>query len=828
MGCSASKVDDHHLVVLCRERKDLIRNAADLRFALSSSHASYFHALDSTGSALYRFLQEEFTALSTPSSSSVAPSSPVLTIPSSEGKPQKSKTASATISSGTVGGGGTSSSASSLTHSFSLEDSNLHIASDSDTEEIPGEGFGKEPSPQSSPVNRSPYYYSMWQSSTIPTTVYETPYRGYGQATDYGVQEGYADDPSSYYFPGNPMPPSAPPQPPPTPPPPQPSPWDFLNPFEFSEQIYSSRRYGSAPSSPNSSDVREREGIPDLEEETESESMRELTREKRMRARNSRKKVPRSGGSKSVRMREKNVAGLEEKGSISSSDGSFVRSIIDNGSFRGSVDSSVSKSSERVSRTVTEEDERKKEVSFGLETSLPTAKSGPNLETGLSAQDRRSVAEVAKEIKEQFRLAAISGNEVSAMLEVGLPYYRTGNGVHRVISSRISDALCMLTYSCASFKQAHNSTSHSLRFAKAWYGDSGNGMDTGSGNLSSTLEKLSVWENKLYKEVKDEEKLRIVYEKQYKRLKALDDRGAESQKIDAVQASITKLLTKIDIAIKSIDAISRRIHKIRDEELQPQIIELIQRSIIMWKCMLDCHQKQFMAIIRCKSGRLKTKASVQRGDAAKITRDLELELVNWMCCFSDWVNIQKHCFFILNEWLRRCICVEPEETPDGVPPYSPGRFGAPPAFVTGNDLCEAMKKISEEEVTVAMEDCACKVRALWETQGEAQRQKQKAEHLSNDLAKRLRTLQKECGVDEPAVSFAANMGGGGVAAAVELMRKILEDEKFRHQEALKRVNHVARSSLREGLIPVFHELGNFSVEILKAYEKVRIPRGAGG
>lgn len=60
----------------------------------------------------------------------------------------------------------------------------------------------------------------------------------------------------------------------------------------------------------------------------------------------------------------------------------------------------------------------------------------------------------------------------------------------------------MLTYSCASFKHAHNSTADSLKFAKAWYGDSGNRMDTRCGNLSSTLEKLSVWEKKLYKEVK--------------------------------------------------------------------------------------------------------------------------------------------------------------------------------------------------------------------------------------------------------------------------------------------------------------------------------------
>lgn len=55
----------------------------------------------------------------------------------------------------------------------------------------------------------------------------------------------------------------------------------------------------------------------------------------------------------------------------------------------------------------------------------------------------------------------------------------------------------------------------------------------------------------------------------------LDDRGAESSKIDATQASIRKLLTKINVCIKAVDGISNRIHKLRDEELQPQVIDLI-------------------------------------------------------------------------------------------------------------------------------------------------------------------------------------------------------------------------------------------------------------
>lgn len=74
----------------------------------------------------------------------------------------------------------------------------------------------------------------------------------------------------------------------------------------------------------------------------------------------------------------------------------------------------------------------------------------------------------------------------------------------------------------------------------------------------------------------DEERLRIIYEKLCKKLKRLDDHGADSTKIDATHASIRKLSTKIDVCIKAADAISSRIHKLRDEELQPQLTDLIQ------------------------------------------------------------------------------------------------------------------------------------------------------------------------------------------------------------------------------------------------------------
>lgn len=55
----------------------------------------------------------------------------------------------------------------------------------------------------------------------------------------------------------------------------------------------------------------------------------------------------------------------------------------------------------------------------------------------------------------------------------------------------------------------------------------------------------------------------------------MDEQGAESNKIEPVRASIRKLLTKLNICIKTIGSISKRIDKLRDEELQPQVAELI-------------------------------------------------------------------------------------------------------------------------------------------------------------------------------------------------------------------------------------------------------------
>lgn len=59
-------------------------------------------------------------------------------------------------------------------------------------------------------------------------------------------------------------------------------------------------------------------------------------------------------------------------------------------------------------------------------------------------------------------------------------------------------------------------------------------------------------------------------------LKHHDAKGDDALGTDKRRAAVKDLYARILVAIRSAESISRRIDKLRDEELQPQIHELLQ------------------------------------------------------------------------------------------------------------------------------------------------------------------------------------------------------------------------------------------------------------
>lgn len=134
----------------------------------------------------------------------------------------------------------------------------------------------------------------------------------------------------------------------------------------------------------------------------------------------------------------------------------------------------------------------------------------------------------------------------------------------------------------------------------------------------------------------------------------------------------------------------------------------------MWKSMLECHHDQCEAIREARIlGSIGSRK--KSGDShLQATKQLEQELINWTFQFSGWISAQKGYVRALNNWLLKCLLYEPEETPDGIVPFSPGRIGAPQIFVICNQWSQALDRISEKEVVDSMHVFTMSVLQIWE------------------------------------------------------------------------------------------------------------------
>lgn len=455
MGCGASKVEDLPLVTLCRERRDFIKAAADHRYALAAAHLSYFHSLADVGDALRRFADEELLI------SSSSPSSPLLTLPADRVKKAGKRV--------NING---SSSSTSISHSVppeeeeeddaeNIEDSHLHLSSDSEFGSGSGSGHihihdsspeeqGHYSSPPPSyvypptgwgPPGVNSYMYYMKRSGTPMQTVLQEDPERYSAAnrqwpeSSYGYS-GYPLYGDSYggFFGFSPMGslangPQSNPQPSTPPPPPSPprvSTWDFLNVFDTSDGTgypgyYSQTRYGfgSTTSSPDSKEVRAREGIPDLEDETLQEVVgKEAHKEK--------KKL---NEDENMNLNNNRAAGEGTSRAVPIHGSGSSSTIPLNSSHNSQSNSAQEKEIKSSPDTIVSEEgsSRKKGVSFGVDEishAMDGESSMPSSLSTLSAHGTRDLQEVVKEIKVEFETASGYGKEVGLLLEVGKMPYR--------------------------------------------------------------------------------------------------------------------------------------------------------------------------------------------------------------------------------------------------------------------------------------------------------------------------------------------------------------------------------------------------------------------
>ncbi|KAL4579759.1 hypothetical protein LXL04_015924 [Taraxacum kok-saghyz] len=335
-----------------------------------------------------------------------------------------------------------------------------------------------------------------------------------------------------------------------------------------------------------------------------------------------------------------------------------------------------------------------------------------------------------KEIESRFFLTSESGKEVSRMLEVNkiqVGYSETkgsltastllcGNfckGTPALVSHDPTDGPRIITW-----KRSMSSHSSSSRNPLAANATSKDGNDESgidfieefcmiAGSHSSTLDRLYAWERKLYDEVKvvlkphASESIRKEYDRKCERLRHQFAKDLKTHVIDKTRALVKDLHSRIIVALHTVDSISKRIEKMRDEELQPQLLELIQGLNRMWKAMLESHHTQYITIQLAYHLKTQKSGTHQEESKLQIMADLQREIQCFGLSFINLVNSQTSYVESINNWLKNCI-IQPKERVKGRRPFSPRRALGPPIFVICRDWSSGIQTLPAQQLSDAI------------------------------------------------------------------------------------------------------------------------------
>jgi hypothetical protein len=432
MGCSNSKVDDLPAVVLCQERLTYLDQAMRQRYALAQSHYAYIHSLQGIGHSLHRFIEQDLTT-------SGLPESPEPPNPKThkKGDPVVVREDSGHLNFNSGSDSDDDDSDSLHHHHLSGDASPLHHIEYMDTntnrnmdqnEELgsfqfqslyPSDGHGgggfmhmnymkNKATPPSvvyeqKPVSPETVYmgessssgygnYGVYSNPGLSPAPYSSYYGGAPSNSNYGNYGGGGGGGGGYYAnsPNQVAETSSKKPPPPPPSPPRASAWDFLNPFESYDGYYAAFTPGR-----DSKELREEEGIPDLEDEDEVV--------------------------KEVHGDQKFIAA---DGGKSGGGGNHSKAVVDDSEASASLYES------RPSAAL-ESDAMEYEVHVVEKKVVGDEERGEESRAGFKGS--RSVFQVVKEIEVQFERASQSATEIAKILEVGkLPYNRK-HGVYQGI-----------------------------------------------------------------------------------------------------------------------------------------------------------------------------------------------------------------------------------------------------------------------------------------------------------------------------------------------------------------------------------------------------------
>ncbi|MED6133926.1 hypothetical protein PIB30_032726 [Stylosanthes scabra] len=432
---------------------------------------------------------------------------------------------------------------------------------------------------------------------------------------------------------------------------------------------------------------------------------------------------------------------------------------------------------------------------------------------------RINLLQIFAELDEEFLKASESAHEVTKMLEATRLHYHSNFADNKGHIDHSEKVMRVITWN-RSFKGMPDMD------------DGKDGSDSDEQEThAAILDKLLAWEKKLYDEVKAGELMKFEYQKKVTSLNKLKKRGSNSDALEKAKAAVSHLHTRYIVDMQSLDSTVSEINRLRDEQLYPKLVELVDGMAIMWKVMLSRHEKQSSFMMSLKSLDISQSPKDTSEHHHERTGQLLVVAHQWHSHFEMLVDNQKKYIKALNNWLK--LNLIPIESSLKEKVSSPPRVRSPPIQGLLQAWQDRLERLPDELAKTAIGGFAAVMDNIFNMQQDEMVLKRKCEDTRKELARKTRQfedwynkyMQKKI-PDEFDPENAEGTNGPDELVTekqflVEQIKKRLEEEEEAYETQCQQVRQKSLASLKNRMPELFRAMSDFSLECSKMYSELR-------
>ncbi|PIN10817.1 hypothetical protein CDL12_16588 [Handroanthus impetiginosus] len=466
------------------------------------------------------------------------------------------------------------------------------------------------------------------------------------------------------------------------------------------------------------------------------------------------------------------------------------------------------------------------------EAAMAATKVGKRVKQGVPAEGKKksgasdvNLGQIFVELDDCFLKASESAHEVSRMLEATRLHYHSNFADKRGNINHSDRVMRVITWN-RSFRGLPNTD------------DAVDDFDSEEHETHATvLDKMLAWEKKLYEEVKAGEQMKLEYQKKVASLNKLKKRGSNTEALERMKASVSHLHTRYIVDMQSMDSTVSEINRLRDEQLYPKLVALVDGMATMWETITIHQVKQSDIVEALKSlNNSQAQKLLDNSQAQSETSDHHHErtrqlggvVQEWCKHFSELMGQQKDYIKALNSWLK--LNLIPIDTNWKEKVSSPGRPQNPPIQKLLQAWHDNLDKLPDEPAKATINNFAAVIETIWQYQKEELEFKNRCAESRKDLIRKTRDFEnwynkythKRTPPDEMDPDRAHDKD---LIAEKQLMieaakGKLEEDEKAYKRQCIH-VREKSLMSLKSNLPELFRALSDFSLACSDMYRNLR-------